>query len=309
MSLERKPVRGTTPQDIANMDSLWFKVFGNLSIGDVDQQFLDKLNTQYTPIQGEGNLDSTHPLYIRFYIPPNVKKLNKAPINIILSRYRMDSDVALGGGGVVGGEIAISTSSQNVTASLSTSPQATSTYPVDKWGGRLPNGVDVYVDQPLSWFDSDEAYSSNGLQMEGIDPNGDYVAGVPITRHNDGTLFSDLFMLGHIHKIVIPGHTHSFSIQPHSHSGVARFDIPEHLHNLNEGIKESSKSPSGVVVYINDKAVTNSLSGDGQTVTELDIVDNLIIGSWNVIKVVCTDVSRVTLYGIIELVNEFKFKR
>ena len=136
MAYIRQEIRGTSGQDIAKMNEnfmgIYEKVFGDINFSDTDTALQNSILTQYIPFQGEGNLDSKYPLTIRFYVPPNVKKIKNATVNVFLENYRMDSDITEGGGGVAGGEVNLSVASGGgYTNTLS---QGTQTSYVRKWG-------------------------------------------------------------------------------------------------------------------------------------------------------------------------------
>lgn len=95
----REEVRGTSGQDLAkindNFSNLFLKLYGNINFEDVGQEVQRKLTTQYFTFQGESNLDGNYPMYVRFFVPPNVKIVKNAVLNAIVEAYRMDSGVAL----------------------------------------------------------------------------------------------------------------------------------------------------------------------------------------------------------------------
>ena len=97
MSYIRQDVHGTSGQDILkineNFMNIFEKVFGDINFSDVDSELQKKINKQWIPVQGEGNLDSSNPLRIRFFIPPNTTKLVSSNFNIITENYRMDSSI------------------------------------------------------------------------------------------------------------------------------------------------------------------------------------------------------------------------
>ena len=97
MAYMRRDVRGTTGQDIEKINSnfmdIFDKVFGNINFSDADTKLKNKILTQWIPIQGEGNLDSSNPLYIRFFVPPNTRTVVSTNFNVITEHYRMDSSI------------------------------------------------------------------------------------------------------------------------------------------------------------------------------------------------------------------------
>ena len=97
MAYMRRDVRGTTGQDIEKINSnfmdIFDKVFGNINFSDADTKMKNKILTQWIPIQGEGNLDSSNPLYIRFFVPPNTTSVVSTNFNVMTEHYRMDSSI------------------------------------------------------------------------------------------------------------------------------------------------------------------------------------------------------------------------
>ena len=97
MAYMRRDVRGTTGQDIEKINSnfmdIFDKVFGNINFSDADTKMKNKILTQWIPIQGEGNLDSSNPLYIRFFVPPNTRTVASTNFNVMTEHYRMDSSI------------------------------------------------------------------------------------------------------------------------------------------------------------------------------------------------------------------------
>ena len=93
----REDIRGTSGQDInkinENFMNIFEKVFGDINFSDVDTALKNKINTQWIPVQGEGNLDKNYPLYLRFFIPPNTSKVKSTDFNIMCENYRMDSSI------------------------------------------------------------------------------------------------------------------------------------------------------------------------------------------------------------------------
>ena len=97
MAYIRQDVHGTSGQDILkineNFMNIFEKVFGDINYSDVDKELQKRINKQWIPVQGEGNLDSSNPLRIRFYIPPNTTKIVSSNFNLMAENYRMDSSI------------------------------------------------------------------------------------------------------------------------------------------------------------------------------------------------------------------------
>lgn len=97
MAYVREQIHGTSGQDINKMNenfmNIFSKVFGDINFSDTDKRTQNKINTQWIPIQGEGNLDASNPLYIRFFVPPNTTTVKSSNFNVMTEHYRMDSSI------------------------------------------------------------------------------------------------------------------------------------------------------------------------------------------------------------------------
>lgn len=311
MAYIRQEIHGTTPQDIMKINennmSIWEKVHGDINFSDTDKNLQTQILTQWLPVQGEGNLDKDYPLYIRFFVPPSVKTINKTSFNFIIEKYRMDSTVTSGGGGVAGGSINLSLANGGGYAdtigggtSTSESGGGDTSY-VYTWG--TPpyeyGAPDVWVyqgGQPLGSNTGGYVTGNNGNGLGTIVATGD--------RGGQPCEYIDLKNTQHTHKIpahthTIPAHSHSISIAPHTHSGEASINIPAHSHNLNPGIYVSTTTPSGIKIYLNDKLVAQPTSS---TLNSQDYTSELRIGEWNTFKITTTNLARITTYGTVELV-------
>ena len=300
MAYIRQEIRGTSGQDIAKMNEnfmgIYEKVFGDINFSDTDTALQNSILTQYIPFQGEGNLDSKYPLTIRFYVPPNVKKVKNATVNVFLENYRMDSDITQGGGGVAGGSVTLSVASGGgYTNTLS---QETRTSYVRKWGSP---GYEVSAPTDYIYPNNNGMTNSNlGGFITSNDNRLTYGAVVPAGTMSNSTVptyYVDLYSIQHSHEI--PSHSHSISIQPHTHSGEASINIPDHEHKLKEGIRISTTTPSTTTVSINGTNVC-SVSGANATKNNVDITSYITIGEWNIIKVSTANLARVSVYGTIE---------
>lgn len=297
MPYVREQIHGTSGQDIMkineNFMSIFEKVFGDINFSDTDEALQKSILTQYIPFQGDGNLDKNYPLTIRFYVPPNVKKVNKASLNVFLENYRMDSDITEGGGGVAGGSVNLSVASGGgYSNSLS---QGSSTSYVKKWGS-----------PPHEYVAPTQAFNKNGtieINAGGLVNNpGTNSLGLGTLNAKIGstsTYVADLLRLQHSHEI--PPHSHSISIEPHTHSGSASVNIPSHHHSLKEGIRVSTTAPGTTTIAVNGTNVC-SVSASKVSENDVDITSYIKVGEWNIIKVSTTNLARISVYGTIEAI-------
>ena len=283
MPYVREQIHGTSGQDIMkineNFMSIFEKVFGDINFSDTDEALQKSILTQYIPFQGEGNLDSKYPLTIRFYVPPNVKKIKNATVNVFLENYRMDSDITEGGGGVAGGSVSLSVASGGgYSNSLS---QGSSTSYVKKWGS---GGLEYTAP---TRFISTESTAGRITSSDGR------------VRFIYDTNYVDLHSIQHSHEI--PSHSHSISIEPHTHSGSASVTIPNHHHSLKEGIRVSTTAPGTTTIAVNGTNVC-SVSASKVSENDVDITSYIKVGEWNIIKVSTTNLARISVYGTIEAI-------
>ena len=297
MPYVREQIHGTSGQDIMkineNFMSIFEKVFGDINFSDTDEALQKSILTQYIPFQGDGNLDKNYPLTIRFYVPPNVKKVNKASLNVFLENYRMDSDITEGGGGVAGGSVNLSVASGGgYSNSLS---QGSSTSYVKKWGS-----------PPHEYVAPTQAFNKNGtieINAGGLVNNpGTNSLGLGTLNAKIGstsTYVADLLRLQHSHEI--PPHSHSISIEPHTHSGSASVTIPSHHHSLKEGIRVSTTDPGTTTISVHGINMC-SVSASKVSENDVDITSYIKVGEWNIIKVSTTNLARISVYGTIEAI-------
>lgn len=302
MPYVREQIHGTSGQDIMkineNFMSIFEKVFGDINFSDTDEALQKSILTQYIPFQGDGNLDKNYPLTIRFYVPPNVKKVNKASLNVFLENYRMDSDITEGGGGVAGGSVSLSVASGGgYSNSLS---QGTSTSYVRKWGAP---GYEVQAPTDYIYPNNMNMVNSNlGGFITSNDNRTTYGAVVPSGKMNNSSVYTnyvDLHSIQHSHEI--PAHSHSISIEPHTHSGSASVTIPSHHHSLKEGIRVSTTAPGTTTIAVNGTNVC-SVSASKVSENDVDITSYIKVGEWNIIKVSTTNLARISVYGTIEAI-------
>lgn len=317
----RENINGVTPQDLNkinnNFMNVWKTLFGGLDFSDTNNKLKKKIQTQQIPVQGEGNFDKNFPLYIRFFVPSNTKEVTNTSFNMICERYRMDSSVAMDGGGVAGGKINLSlATATGASSSVSAgSYSKTVTTPVKKWYKYDISGYRDEEDPPqrpmwVSMSGNGTASLSGTDYVTGVSHEGYPLVGVVkrFCETNYGQVdYVDLCYFNHEHdvSVSIPPHSHTITVQPHTHSGTASIDLPDHKHDLNEGIKISSKDAQNVNLKINGVSFATMDSISGNIKNNIDIKDNIKIGEWNIIECTTSNLARITIYGIIELVMNY----
>lgn len=294
----REDIMGNSPQDIMKMNdnfrSIWQKVFGGIDFSDINEQLKQRINTQWIQVQGEGNFDSTYPLQVRFYLPPNVKEVISNKFNLQLTKYRMDSSIAEGGADTIPVQINLSVSGGSGATGI---------------GGKHDHNVFESV-RNTGW-EKDKIFrpieNVSGTNCVSVH---EYSFANSAEKQQHAYLMLNKPMTGEESYTQIiktdshAGHTHP--TEPHSHSGSALVQLEDHSHPLNEKIKVSSTSPAGIKVYVNGTLVDDSITTDKPTATNVSFNNELIkAGEWNIIEVKTTTVARMTVYGYIEILQQF----
>ena len=304
MAYIRQEIRGTSGQDIAKMNEnfmgIYEKVFGDINFSDTDKALQNSILTQWIPFQGDGNLDSNYPVYVRFFIPPNVKQVKSAKLHAIAEKYRMDSSVTSGGGGVAGGSVTLSVASGGGYAD--TLSQGSKTSYVKKWGTppyeyTAPTRL-IYPNQNTLTNSDGGFVTGGGTSLGVLTPDG------KLSSSSTYIKYADFYTFQHSHEI--PSHSHSISIEPHTHSGEASVDIPDHTHSISEGIKVSTSKIADCSIAINDTYV-GWVGENKQVQNDIDIAPYIKVGEWNIIRVrTDSGLARINIYGTIEALMKLK---
>lgn len=317
----REDIHGTTPQDINkinnNMMSIWNKVFGDVNFADADNDLKKRICTQYIQVQEGGNFDVNNSLWIRFYVPPDVKKVESTGFNFILERYKMDSGITMGGGGVQDVNLTIGMANSSITASVSAFANSSGVQRWAGWYNDFSRGVNPPNDAFMNWTvgstdpisDWTINYDTGYAYYNGIDappyPTG--WLGAPCSYVNSADdsqshWIVDLAMLNHYHDI---SHSHNFVQSPHTHSASASITLPPHSHDLKEAIQISSRTPDNVSIILNGVLINNTISEQAPTLNNVDRADLIHIGEWNTIEVTTSSVARISCYGTIKVIQNY----
>lgn len=322
-SYKRETVYGVTPMDIKkindNTENLWAKVNGDINFVNMDNDMKIRINKQWLPFQGEGNLDSTHPLTIRMYIPPNVNSIENSTFSAIVSPYRMDSDVASASQLPINADVTSSVSSTKVSVSAGATNYGATTSWVNSWTSTT-SGVsapkNAIKDEENAF--SRQIYYANGtssfiLESQYTDAVGALVYPLSMYQDDSGTNsagYVDYALLQHVHSIPGHGHTVTATASPHDHEISVKASVPPHSHNLNEGIKDSTVQPQNVSIKINGTSVGSTMNSAKATQNDVIIPTDLVkIGQWNIIEATTSSLARISIYGVIELITQYNEKQ
>jgi hypothetical protein len=370
----REQITDTSPQSLNKLNNnfmtIWKTLFGGLDFSDTNSELKKKIQTQQIPVQGEGNFDKNFPLYIRFFVPNNTKSITSTSFNMICERYRMDSSVAMDGGGRVGVDINMSLASSNTAVASVSSPtvgvSSVSSQTVGvtsvSGGGTTSSsggGLSTYVDYWGNWNPGDPSNPNNDVvatyapyflysktngtgdnagdfPISGYPPYGSASSGIDNMPHIFAAVYSDkrgrywldlaevqhkhvipshthgipkhshdISLSPHSHTIALEPHTHKIELAPHTHEATASVDLPDHTHNLNEGIKVSTQEALNVEVKLNGTKIADLDSMSGSIKNNIDAKDLIKIGEWNILECTTTSLARITIYGIIELIKQY----
>ncbi|MBA9087665.1 hypothetical protein FHR92_004150 [Fontibacillus solani] len=237
-------------------------------IGKNGQVMLDENGLLQTDtLQEADNVDSTHPLKLKFYIDDDVMRIDKVKLSFSLERFRAYSkSVASGGGSTVtsssgGGDVA---TAESTTINLNT------TQPENVRG-------DTQIDV---------SYYGTGGHNHGI-PHGTVfkdVDGVPRTWVASGNHTHYVNLQSHTHSINMPSHQHSVTIPSHAHS----VSIPPHSHDIDYGIYESTYA-TGVRISVDGVIRGSQYYAD----SNIDLTQWITSAGWHTIELSSTQLGRV----------------
>lgn len=219
---------------------------------------------------GVDDADEDHAAQMRFYIPDEMRRINRILLSFSLERFRASSKSAAAGGYSArsthdGGGSAV-TSAEGGGATVSTQSKALtsdifSTAPQDGYGNYL--------------YDTDEA-SGSGSHKHRYQHYHRSVGSLTIPPMS----------------MTISSHQHSVSVPAHGHS----FEVPDHEHDIAYGIYEGPRAERCVLTV--DGSVVGSVTTDTD---ELDITQYLDTdadgriqrGSWHEIEILPASLTRV----------------
>lgn len=226
------------------------------------------------------NADARHGATINFYIPSEMRVVNKVLAKIKLEPFRAYSKATKGGG-----QYGDSTKAGDININAPSTEDGgyqTATLPVAAY-------INAYNCRDYKILPQDLNRGHN----HGIEPN-TYIQlydgqGKPYER-------AQFLESGdHVHLLTLKNHKHSINlkIEPHKHE----FKIPEHSHEIEAGIYEFG-SPKHFEVKVNGK----SKGYINETSWEYDVTDYLLDkkkriprGSWHSIEIVPNELAYITI--------------
>ena len=275
------------------------------SIADLaDRQRIEQVYSQgATQLYGQSVQANATPdigAVLNFWIPDEMRIINKVLAKITLDRFRSYSRSTSGGGATT------STSSSGGAATTSSSGGGTYSSTAVDGGSTQTSGSssrdttgsgEVYVGGTVSGVRTtySDSYASTGT-----------AEGHSHTMRNhahsfSGTSSSHTHGMSHTHRVSIPSHSHSFSVGAHTHSvsipaHTHSVSIPNHTHGIEQGIFEFGGA-SGATIWVNGKE-----KGAMGTDHDVDLTEWLLNedgkidrGRWHKVEVVPDELAYVTI--------------
>ncbi len=254
--------------------------------------------TQLYALSLQANASTTEGATLDFYIPQEMRYVNKVLAKINLDSFRaysettstepsQHSSTSSGGGSYdttnSGGGAYDSTDSGggSVESSDAVTLTVRNTYAVDD-GGRGSSNHNHGIDR--------------STRLAVVDRKNEIIGAViwtPSGAHEHEAHSHEVRIPRHRHDFEIPDHTHRFEVRDHSHS----FTVPAHKHDVAPGIFRFG-NPRSFTLYINGKArQTFSSTNEELDITKylLDTGGKIPRGAWHNVEIRPNDLSYITI--------------
>ncbi|WP_026486803.1 phage tail protein [Caldanaerobius polysaccharolyticus] len=224
------------------------------------------------------NLDSSHPMQLKFYLPPETLSVRKCRLNISLESFRAyeKGAAAFGGWGVTSGPSSKSTSGAYSDILNPSWVDATSYNNDPSIGGTTGNGTITNTsgshDHSYTFHGHNHLVKINGASV--YTEYGQVNATITVTSDGDHTHT----IPAHMH--LIPDHTHNIE---HTH----QISIGSHSHDILYGIYTATK-PTNVSVKLDGTVIVSDINTDQ---TDIDIPVNS--NGWHTIEISSTTLGRI----------------
>lgn len=276
------------------------------SIADLaDRQRVEQVYAQgATQLYGQSVQANATPdigAVLNFWIPEEMRIINKVLAKITLDRFRSYSRSTSGGGATTStsssGGGGTSTSSSGGGTYSSTAVDGGSTQTSGSSSRDTTGSGEVYVGGTVSGVRTtySDSYASTGT-----------AEGHSHTMRNhahsfSGTSSSHTHGMSHTHRVSIPSHSHSFQVGAHTHSvsipsHTHSVSIPNHTHGIEQGIFEFGGA-SGATIWVNGQE-----KGAMGTDHDVDLTEWLLNedgkidrGRWHKVEVVPDELAYVTI--------------
>lgn len=276
------------------------------SIADLaDRQRIEQVYSQgATQLYGQSVQANATPdigAVLNFWIPDEMRIINKVLAKITLDRFRSYSRSTSGGGATTStsssGGGGTSTSSSGGGTYSSTAVDGGSTQTSGSSSRDTTGSGEVYVGGTVGGVRTtySESYANTGT-----------AEGHSHTMRNhahsfSGTSSSHTHGMSHTHRVSIPSHSHSFQVGAHTHSvsipsHTHSVSIPDHTHGIEQGIFEFGGA-NGATIWVNGKEKGAMGIDHDVDLTEwlLNEDGKIDRGRWHKVEVVPDDLAYVTI--------------
>lgn len=241
----------------------------------------------------QANADARNGAKLNFFIPSEMRIVNKVLAKIKVESFRAYSQATEGGG-------ASSDTTESGGRSYTTSGWGGANYPTTNFAGEMYRTTNQYTIGGQSIQPENDSYHW-GTHDHGVprgtnffDNQGRWVASwVPSGAHSHGTHAHDYNIPAHSHEVNIREHTHSISVDAHTH----RFSIPSHTHQIKAGIYKFG-NPRSFTLKVNNKAIRTYYSTNEEielTSALLNAQNKISRGSWHSIEIVPNDIAYISI--------------
>lgn len=273
------------------------------SIADLaDRQRIEQVYSQgATQLYGQSVQANATPdigAVLNFWIPDEMRIINKVLAKITLDRFRSYSRSTSGGGATT----STSTSGGGGTSTSSSGGGTYSSTAVDG-GGTRTSSSGGGVSRTLTLDGGLSATAGEYSQSPQTGTTDGHRHSIPVSlNHRHAISHSHSFSIpNHTHTVSIPSHSHSFSVGAHTHSvsipsHTHSVSIPDHTHGIEQGIFEFGGA-NGATIWVNGQEKGAMGTDHDVDLTEWLLNDDGKIdrGRWHKVEVVPDDLAYVTI--------------
>ena len=238
------------------------------------------------------NADKNDGAEINFYIPNEMRIINKVVVKIKLESFRAYSKATKGGG-------AVSDTTESGGNTYTSTESGGDTYTSTDWAGENYTTTAPYYMSGQSIQTQNDSYHY-GTHDHGIGygtalaiVGGGSVRWVPSGAHSHGSHSHEVRISGHSHEVSIRSHSHTVNIKSHSHG----FSIPDHEHEIIPGIFKFG-NPKYFEIKVNGKSkgyISNTNWEYDITEYLLDNKKRISRGSWQSVEIIPNDLAYITI--------------
>lgn len=238
------------------------------------------------------NADQNNPAVIRFNLPEELVRINKASLTYETTEFRTYGRATEGGGETskttLGGGATTATSSSGGGTTATSSSGGGVAKSTASGGGSTQSSS---ISNPTFY-----AYTSSP-----VNPGDDHIHAIEVTdqmNHNHTVQIPshshDFDVPNHSHSVTIQNHSHSVSIPSHTHD----FTLPNHTHDIAHGIYKLNRKPTAVTVKVDGMSVPQTaLNGNNIDLVPYlskDPSDGKVVRGWHTLEITPNDLGRIT---------------